>query len=50
VDMSASKLNGGPKLPNRPVQAMFESKEDIKSFTSLLLDANTDNLEDRYFG
>jgi hypothetical protein len=50
IDVSASRLNGGAKLPNRPVVAMFESREAITKLTGLLVEANTQNLEDRYFG
>ena len=50
VDMAASKLNGGVQLPRHPVQAMFEKKEDIERLNAMLLDYNTKNFEDRYFG
>lgn len=49
VDMSASKLNGGPRLPNQPIQAMFETKKDIEDLTAILINANIGNYEDRYY-
>jgi 2-polyprenyl-3-methyl-5-hydroxy-6-metoxy-1,4-benzoquinol methylase/glycosyltransferase involved in cell wall biosynthesis len=49
VDMSASKNNGGARLPAHPVAAMFPSRREIEKLTSMLIKHNTQNYEDRYF-
>jgi glycosyltransferase involved in cell wall biosynthesis/2-polyprenyl-3-methyl-5-hydroxy-6-metoxy-1,4-benzoquinol methylase len=49
VDMSASKLNGGARLPKQPIAAMFESKKDIEQLTSLLIETNIGEYENRYY-
>ncbi len=49
VDMAASRLNGGARLPKHPVEAMFENRKEIERLTSMLIDHNTRNYEDRYY-
>lgn len=49
VDMSASKNNGGARLPCHPIEAMFRSTADIEKITGMLIKQNTVHYEDRYF-